>query len=103
MTRVVYYIDDSEFSIYAKGHAGFADIGNDIVCAGISTLLQTLVAYMDTDDYMIENGELWCYGNGSNVICADMVIKGLRLLEEQFPDHIRVIEGCTIHRDFTLI
>ena len=39
-------------SITIKGHAGYAPQGQDIVCAGISALLQTFVASVDklTDD-----------------------------------------------------
>lgn len=34
--------------IKLRGHANYAEIGKDIVCAGISTLLQTLIQSVET-------------------------------------------------------
>lgn len=43
MTYVtIYKRDGNYFKIEAVGHSGYAEYGCDIVCAGISTLLQTL-------------------------------------------------------------
>lgn len=36
-------IDKSYNRIEVKGHAGYADYGQDIVCCAISTLVQTLI------------------------------------------------------------
>ena len=43
------------------GHAGFADSGNDIVCAGVSAIVQTLIRSVedltvDTIDYTMQPG-----------------------------------------------
>lgn len=32
-----------EITISVKGHAGYADHGDDIVCAGVSTLMNTTI------------------------------------------------------------
>ena len=44
--------DDSYKAIECKGHAGFADYGNDIVCSAISVLTINLINSIDqfTDD-----------------------------------------------------
>jgi len=43
MTEVTVLIKNRIVSIEASGHAGFADHGEDIVCAAISVLVQTAV------------------------------------------------------------
>ena len=40
MTRITY--DPQQMMIKAEGHAGYAEYGKDIVCAGVSALMQTL-------------------------------------------------------------
>ncbi len=48
MTNVtVSYKDNSLVSFEADGHAGFANHGEDIVCAAISVLMQTAVNSLD--------------------------------------------------------
>ena len=46
MTTVTYYEENDEISVRIKGHAGYDEKGSDIVCAAISTLGQTLLAYL---------------------------------------------------------
>ena len=38
-------IDDDNLSLTVTGHAGTAEYGKDIVCAGVSSLVQTLALY----------------------------------------------------------
>ena len=45
--EIKYQVDNVE-EIVAKGHSNFAPFGTDIVCAGISTLLQTAVLSIKT-------------------------------------------------------
>ena len=81
MTTIGYYKDSEEFSITADGHAGFVEAGNDIVCAGISTLLQTLTAYIpdvaDRFDY-------------------EAIMTGLEILESMFPQYLCITKGCPL-------
>ena len=44
-----------------EGHAGYADAGQDIVCAGVSAIVQTLIQSVedltvDTIDYTMQPG-----------------------------------------------
>lgn len=101
MTKIQYDRKDNQFSLLAQGHAGFADVGNDIVCAGISTLTQTLVYHLIDNSksfaYTIHPGELWVYGEGENeVIYSQVIVTGLKALEAEFPTNLEVTEGCTI-------
>lgn len=40
-------IDDDNLSLTVMGHADYAEHGKDIVCAGVSSLVQTLALYAD--------------------------------------------------------
>lgn len=98
MTRIEYTVKDNEFSLRCLGHAGFAEIGNDIVCAGISTLVQTLTTHIPevTTDYdiHIEPGDAWCYGKGEGAVnCFEVILTGLRLLESAYPQHLSIEKG----------
>ena len=50
-------------AIYANGHAGYADPGQDIICSGVSTLLFTAASALedicgyDSEDFFRINGE----------------------------------------------
>ncbi|SFB67415.1 ribosomal-processing cysteine protease Prp [Butyrivibrio sp. YAB3001] len=52
--------NDSYSSIECKGHAGYAEYGNDIVCSAISVLTINLINSIDsftTDKYATEQDE----------------------------------------------
>lgn len=100
MTKIVYAKDWDAFSLVCKGHAGFAEAGSDIVCAGISTLVQTLTHHLSNEQhvkYHIEPGGLWIWARGDKaLICFEVILTGLKLLESQYPDYIEITEGCPI-------
>lgn len=102
MTKITYEEKgDNEFIVECRGHAGYADAGNDIVCAGISTLVQALVSYLpeaaDTFNARLDKGEVFVTAKGRDAfICYKMMMEGLRLIESSFPQHIEIVEGCTI-------
>lgn len=104
MTVVEIAIQGAEFSLVAKGHSGFADMGNDIVCAAISTLLQTLLKHLDDKGYWlefhIEPGDFWLHSKGWNVIeYLELTICGLDMIAAEYPQHLEVHKGCTIIDD----
>ena len=39
MTRVVVTLDETQMRVLVSGHSGYDDIGKDIVCAGISSIM----------------------------------------------------------------
>ena len=108
-------------SLTAKGHAGYANIGKDVVCASISMLTQTFaqiafalreqgakVIYRERDgavhihigiDDTDEGRELF-----EGASCSLQTIEvGYRLLAEQYPDYIKITserascgEGCSV-------
>jgi hypothetical protein len=96
---------DSEGKIQefiSRGHGQYEE-GRDILCAGTSTLLQT--AIIGLEDYLKldpkiekEKGFLRCkleresFLNREIDAILETMVLGLKELENQYPDHIRVWE-----------
>lgn len=80
------------------GHAGYAESGKDIVCAGVTALTQTLIQSIEnlTDDkieYRISPGKVEVeYGNLSekSKTLVDSFFIGICLIAEEFPEHVKV-------------
>lgn len=89
----IIYINNKKIKVY--GHSGYAEIGKDIVCAAISTLVQSLyrflivtnnqVEYID-DDGLFEIELIELNENGINIIKEFISI--VKELEEQYPQNI---------------
>ena len=84
--------------ITVSGHAGYAPIGQDIVCAGVSTLVQTLIASiseMTTDEvqYDMQPGSVEImHGKLSDKaqILIDSFLIGIRMISETYPAYVRI-------------
>lgn len=84
--------------IEISGHAGYAEYGKDIVCAGVTALTQTLIQSIDdlTDDeieYRISPGKVEVeYRNLSekSKTLVDSFFIGICLIAEEFPEHVKV-------------
>lgn len=85
--------------ITISGHAGYAEPGKDIVCAGVTALGLTLVRSLEdlTDDkieYEISPGKAYIhYGNLSEagMLLVDSFFLGICLISADFPEHIKII------------
>lgn len=84
-------------SLTADGHAGAAPKGEDVVCAGISTLLFTLeqsVRLARVGGYThLEPGhaELCVRKTPQTEAAFAFAETGLRLLAAQYPQHLRLL------------
>lgn len=82
--------------IDAKGHAGYAPKGQDIVCSAASILLYTLAASLGDDLYYvkIEEGDarLTWRVNKKNNQAQDVILQGFRLLAGTYPDNVQFID-----------
>lgn len=84
--------------IEINGHAGYAEIGKDIVCAGVTTLTQTLIRSMqgltrDEIEYEVSPGRADIhYGNLSEEgkLLVDSFFIGICMIADEFPEHVRV-------------
>lgn len=84
--------------IKISGHAGYAEPGKDIVCAGVTALTQTLIQSIEnlTDDkieYRISPGKVEIeYRNLSekSKTLMDSFFVGICLIAEEFPEYVKV-------------
>lgn len=104
MTTVRIRISKLTVEVSVKGHADY-NPGNDIVCAGISTLSYTLLNYLRQAEkehlvsdysYTEEPGDIhmefkghWLFGREIGT-AIDVFRTGMEMLESQYPDNIRV-------------
>ena len=79
----------------AEGHAEFAPKGQDIVCAAVSALMQTLA-------YSLDSGTVTCADDRNLMVVQakqgtdslakfELVTDGLILLADAYPEHVRYI------------
>ncbi|WP_033124978.1 ribosomal-processing cysteine protease Prp [Eubacterium sp. ER2] len=84
--------------IEVSGHAGYAENGKDIICAGMTALVQTLVKSVGdlTEDKIeceISPGRADIhYRNLSEAgtLLVDSFFIGICQIADEFPDHVRI-------------
>lgn len=89
------------------GHAGYAQAGKDIVCAGASMLFDALVGTLrDAEERGRTTAAVRERGESTVIITADpsmnnvseikayyrMAVKGLKMLGEQYPENVELKE-----------
>lgn len=105
MIKVVYVADPEggKLTMRAEGHAGYAPAGQDIVCAAVSCLMQTLVYSAAKDEHTLsriyqgKEGPVVNVEAGDSVLMRDkfeLVADGLTLLAEQYPENVSFKETC---------
>lgn len=80
------------------GHAGYAEPGKDIVCAGVTALVQTLVRSVSSltrDRPENEIGKGKFYINTENLseqgkLLVDSFFIGICMIADEFPDYVRM-------------
>ena len=91
-------IKRSDNKIIVSGHAGYSTIGQDVVCAAISTLLQAFYWSMEEltndeikADFRPGNAVIE-YGNLSKeaTLLVDSFFVGVKMVAGEFPDYVRV-------------
>ena len=102
MIKIEY--DSKKYELSIEGHAEYAEKGNDIVCAAVSTLFftlgESLTQYrnllsdlqieVDTDIPKIFCKPLKEY-EGNIALIYITVLCGLQLLSENYPDNVQII------------
>lgn len=82
--------------IEAEGHAGYAQVGYDIVCAGISALFNAFVdasvgdiTFAASDGYM----RVEIINKTPEVMAKyEMLVTGLKLVEDEYPEFVRIVD-----------
>lgn len=92
-------ITRKENGLSIKGHAHYAEPGKDIVCAGVSTLVQNLIASVEelTEDeihYIIKPGTV-DIKHGTLSREAQLLVKsffiGIQMIADEFPANVRIV------------
>lgn len=85
----------------SEGHAGFADYGEDIVCAAVSVLTQTAVLGLKEHcdvDLQLEQSPGWLHcalegethaSDAAEAVLETMIL-GLDAIARQYPEQVRV-------------
>lgn len=102
MTRIKVSLEkDGSFELHAKGHAGYARAGEDIVCSAVSILIFTMLESIDEKDLsfppvvIMESGRTLVRVRPKNEnrgkICGvfDVICKGFELLQKNFPKNVK--------------
>lgn len=93
------YMDGSK--ILVEGHAGFAPPGQDIICAGVSALTQTLVQALDVlapgeAAFYIEPGkaviQFQMHSEKSRLLVSSFFI-GVEMIAQEYPENVTLV--CT--------
>lgn len=105
MIKIIYVADpeSGKLTMRAEGHAGYAPAGQDIVCAAVSCLMQTLAYSVAEDEhtssciYQGKEGPVVNVEAGDSVLMRDkfeLVADGLDLLAEQYPENVNFKKRC---------
>lgn len=100
MIQITYNEMGDMIFLRAEGHAEFAPKGQDIVCAAVSALMQTLA-------YSLDSGTVTCADDSNLMVVQakqgtdslakfELVTDGLILLADAYPEHVRYIN---LHAD----
>ena len=87
--------------IRLNGHAGYAERGNDIVCAAVSALVQTLIYSLeemaiDKIEIATENNQIRSIKYRDLSTTAMLLVNsffiGVNLIAENYPENLKVVE-----------
>ncbi len=99
MVRAKYTVDESTHTLVVSGHANYDEYGRDIVCAGVSALVQALIGWIEENHYRAEcisidnkAGEVIISCEGGDDIAAvfNMTTIGLMQIADSYGDHVQI-------------
>lgn len=94
MIQALFYKKDGKILLYrVKGHAKYADIGQDIVCAGVSSLYLTITNRLLTlQSVMAVDCETVLIGDSDiEQVLAHVLYDGICEIAAQYPENVRVV------------
>ena len=81
-----------KYMLEIKGHANYAQTGHDIVCAGVSALVQTYIAYTNRKPQVFGNGAFFMrFESEQEDVCLDMLVCGLINISKAYPNNVTVV------------
>lgn len=89
----------TDSGITVRGHAGYAPHGQDVVCAAVSTLVQSLFASvkeLTADEIkadMAAGNAVIEYGNLSKEarLLVDSFFVGIQMIADSYPENVRIV------------
>ena len=102
MVKAKYTVEGDIHTLSVVGHANYAEYGKDIVCAGVSALVQALVGWIEENSWKVEcisvdpkEGEVIISCEGGEEIAAvfNMTSVGLEQIAQSYPDYVQIDIG----------
>ena len=99
MIKATYRREDTAHLLMLRGHADYAKHGEDIVCAGASSVVYALLGWLENHpedlEYMgadVHEGDvkIACEGGEKTAAVFEMTAIGLLQLADSFPDHVDI-------------
>lgn len=99
MITIDFHVGENSYLLDIRGHAGYADHGNDIVCAGVSAIAFTLLGFLENhrDDTAYISAQpksgdlkLRCRGGEKTALAFDMALIGFQQIAMKYPKHVQV-------------
>jgi uncharacterized protein YsxB (DUF464 family) len=99
MVRAKYTVEDNTHTLVVLGHANYDEYGKDIVCAGVSSLVQALIGWIEENHYKANcisvdtsSSEVIISCEGGEDIAAvfGMTVVGLEQIADSYPDHVQI-------------
>ena len=100
MIRVYYTRGEGKHELNINGHAGYAEYGRDIICAGVSAITFALLGWMEhneeeitqLDELMVEDGQVFiaCAGTNNLNTAFQVAIMGLIQIARAHPEYVSI-------------
>ena len=99
MVKAKYTIEENTHTLVVLGHANYAEYGKDIVCAGVSAIVQALIGWIEENYYKAncisvspKEGEVIISCEGGEDIAAifNMASIGLTQIADSYPDYVQI-------------
>ena len=99
MVNATYRREDNTHTLTVYGHANYAEYGKDIVCAGVSAIVQALIGWIEENYYKAEcisvnpkEGEVIISCEGGDDISAvfQMASIGIGQIADIYPDYVAI-------------
>ena len=99
MICATYTVNDNTHNLTVFGHANYAEKGSDIVCAGVSAIVQALIGWIEehseyADMVSIDelHGEVLIDCTGGEDVAAVFLMSaiGLEQIANTYPDNVNI-------------
>jgi uncharacterized protein YsxB (DUF464 family) len=99
MVNATYRVEENTHTLTVYGHANYAEYGKDIVCAGVSSIVQALIGWIEENHYKANcisvdtSGSeviISCEGGEDIAAVFGMTVVGLEQIADSYPDHVQI-------------